>query len=579
MALLFIPASPTAAALSIGHRGNSLFAPENTVSAFVACSNKAELVEFDVRVSSGGALVIMHDDTVDRTTDGTGNVSALTLAQLKALDAGSWFSTNFVGERIPTLEEAITNILPYATPLIEHKAGSASAYVAELRRLNALTNVVLQSFTWSFLSDVRALEPAIPLCALSSSTLTAALLTNAMNAGARTVAWERSKITASEVSLVHSVGLKLFVWTVDSPMEIQSFIDMGVDGIISNDPASVSGTQEPPTNAPTDLGDRLVAYWKMDDGLASPFTTTVSDSKGTNAGTLVRNDGASHWFDQAVAKLGGCLKLEGSNAYVTLPQTPDLNINTNELTFSAWIRLLNLPSQLATSYGAIFDSTTDCYVLYLDKGNKELRFKITDVNAHAARPGILETFLVTNQWLHVAATFNGSAFPAAGQALLYLNGQLADSHIGNDSTVGSGLTGNVKTGQVAAMGREGPTGANYFTGYLDDVAIWRRVLSPADIARIYEGGQIGQSVGELSRQPTSLLEFVSVQRSSSGTNLEIRFENQGGWSTFQLLRATNFAGPFLIVPGLTPTALGGGQYRFDYPLTGNGPEYFRIAGD
>ncbi len=560
------------AVLSIGHRGNSLFAPENTVSAFVACSNKADLVELDVQVSSDGALVIMHDATVDRTTDGTGSVSALTLAQLKTFDAGSWFSTNFVGERIPTLEESLAAILPGMTPLMEQKAGTAVQYVDELRRLNAVTNVVLQSFTLSFLQAVHTLEPAIPLCLLGSADLTATTLTNAMNAGARTVAWERTKVTATEVSLVHSLGMKLFIWTVDSPMEIQSFIDLGVDGIISDNPAAVKGTQEPPTNAPTYLGDGLVAYWKMDEGLTSPFATAVADSKGTNAGTLVRNDGASHWFDQTMARLGGCLKLEGTNAYVRFSQTPDLNINTNEFTFSAWIRLLKLPSQLATSYGAIFDSTTDCYVLYLDNANKELRFKITDTNSQAARPGILETFLVTNQWLHIGATFNGNAFPGAGQTVIYLNGQVADSHIGSDNTAGSGLTANVKTGQVAAMGREGPTGGNYFTGYVDDVAIWQRALAPSEIARIFQGGQIGQSVGELTRQSTSLIQIVSAQRSSSGTNLEIRFENGGGWSTFQLLRAGDCDGPFLIEPGLTPTALGGGQYRFDYPLTGNGPE-------
>ena len=84
--------------------------------------------------------------------------------------------------------------------------------------------------------------------------------------------------------------------------------------------------------------------------------------------------------------MGGCLKLEGTSAFVTLPQTAALDINTNQITFSAWVRLSVLPSQLTTSYGAIYDSTTDCYVLYLDKSNKELRFKVTDRNGQAARP-------------------------------------------------------------------------------------------------------------------------------------------------------------------------------------------------
>src|SRR5512141_971918 len=86
-----------AAVLSIGHRGNSLFAPENTVASFRAAWGKADFVEMDGQVSSDGYLVVMHDATVDRTTDGTGAVSGKTLAQLKLLDAGSWFSSAFIG--------------------------------------------------------------------------------------------------------------------------------------------------------------------------------------------------------------------------------------------------------------------------------------------------------------------------------------------------------------------------------------------------------------------------------------------------------------------------------------------------
>src|SRR5512140_48885 len=93
--------------LVIGHRGNDLFAPENTVASFTAALGKADYVEFDGRLSSDGVLVVMHDATVDRTTDGTGAVDSLTLAQLQALDAGSWFSTGFTAERVPTFAQAV----------------------------------------------------------------------------------------------------------------------------------------------------------------------------------------------------------------------------------------------------------------------------------------------------------------------------------------------------------------------------------------------------------------------------------------------------------------------------------------
>jgi glycerophosphoryl diester phosphodiesterase len=574
--LIVLSHATQAAVLSIGHRGNAMYAPENTLASFLAAAGKADLVETDTHVSSDGVLVIMHDDSVDRTTDGTGNVSSLTLAQLKTFDAGSWFSAAFVGERIPTLAEMVTNTLRFATPLIERKTGTAAQHVAELRRLNAVTNVVVQSFDWNFLAGVHALEPSIVLCGLGSGTLTTASLTSITNAGARTVAWEKAGVTAAEVALVHNWGLKLFVWTVDSPAEIQNFIALGVDGIISNDPASVRGQQVVVTNAPTYLGDRLVAYWKFDDGLTNALANTVADSRGTNTGTLVRNDGASHWFGGSTAKLGGCLRLDGTNAFVTIPQTASLDINTNALSFSAWVWLTKLPSQLATSYGAIFDSTNDCYVLYLDKANKELRFKVTDVSGHAARPGIPEASLQTNQWLHIVATYSGSVTPSAGRASIYLNGQLRDTHTGNDNTAPTGLIGNVKPGQAAAMGREGPTGGNYFTGMVDDIALWKRALSAQEVTDLYQAGLAGQSLGVVLGLPTPLIELSSIRTTTSGDSLELQFRNLGPWQTFKLMRADMCNGPFQVVEGVAPTALSGGGFSFVCPLNGKSGGYFRV---
>jgi len=576
-----VGSSAAAEVLSIAHRGNSLYAPENTVAAFTAAWGKSDLVESDVHVTRDGHLVIMHDATVNRTTDGTGAISALTLAQIKALDAGFWFSPDFIGERVPTFEEMVSSILPHATPLIEHKAGSAAAYVAELRRLNVVSNVVVQSFNWSFLAGVRALEPGIRLCALGSGTLTSAHLTDIINTGADTVAWAKGNVSPAEVALVHDRGLKLFVWTVDSGVEIGNFIEMGVDGIISNDPARVRQVQQGVnTNLLTDLNRELVAYWNLDDGLTNPFATHVRDAVGTNHGTLIRADAASHWFPAEVAKLGGCVKVEGTNAYINLPPTEALDINTNELTLSLWLWLPQLPSELTTSFGAILDSATDCYVLYLDRGNRELRFKVTDVAGHAARPGIAEVLLPTQEWVHVAATYSGNAEPGAGEAIIYLNGRPRDSHTGRDgSAPPAGLTGNVKPGQLASLGREGPTGGNYFTGFVDDVALWRRALTPGDVARIYAGGQAGRSLGALLQEPVPQVRLTAIELVAAGTQVAIRFQNSGPWTTFRLERAAHCQGPFTPVTDLTPVDLGNGIFQFLCPLAADGMEYFRIAGN
>lgn len=178
------------APLSIAHRGNSMFAPENTLASFRSALGIADMVEFDVHVTRDGQLVIMHDDTVDRTTDGTGTVNRLTFSQLRAFDAGFWFSTNFVGERVPTMAEAILTILPRATPLIECKTGTPEAFVSEFRWLGVRTNVILYSFTWSFLAQVHSLDSGIRLAAIGRGTMTLATLAEITNTGARIVMWE-----------------------------------------------------------------------------------------------------------------------------------------------------------------------------------------------------------------------------------------------------------------------------------------------------------------------------------------------------------------------------------------------------
>ncbi len=109
----------------VGHRGTKLFAPENTIAAFnKAIEMGARSIEMDVRMTRDGEFVIMHDPFVNRTTNGSGLVSRLTLADISKLDAGSWFSPEFAGEKVPTLREALRAIKGRAGVDIDFKAGS-----------------------------------------------------------------------------------------------------------------------------------------------------------------------------------------------------------------------------------------------------------------------------------------------------------------------------------------------------------------------------------------------------------------------------------------------------------------------
>ncbi len=266
-----IPGGP----LAIAHRGNSIVAPENTVAACTAAAGVAQLVEFDVRRCATGELVVIHDDTVDRTTDGTGSVASMSLAELQALDAGSWFSPDFAGERIPTMAQALAAILPGMTPLIERKTGPAAQYVSELQALGVEQEVILQSFDWVFLAEVHGLDPNIRLGALGSGALTPATLATIQAAGAETVAWAKNDVGPAEVALVHSAELELFVWTVNDTAETEWFIALGVDGIISDDPAAASWRSDPyglpgdlDADCDVDLADlaRLLANYGVTNG-------------------------------------------------------------------------------------------------------------------------------------------------------------------------------------------------------------------------------------------------------------------------------------------------------------------------
>jgi glycerophosphoryl diester phosphodiesterase len=225
--------------LNIAHRGASGTAPENTLAAFrAAIAAGAAMCELDVQTTRDQALVVIHDDTVDRTTDGQGAVKEMTLAQLKRLDAGVRSgATAPRGEPIPTLDEVFALTAGQCALNIELKSGQVEKEVTALmHKWKALETSMVSSFEWGRLARIHELEVAVRVGVLAEKNLPQML-----DAAARLSAYAinpRFDLVTSELcATAHARGLKVLVWTVDAPELMRLLISYGVDGIMTNYPA------------------------------------------------------------------------------------------------------------------------------------------------------------------------------------------------------------------------------------------------------------------------------------------------------------------------------------------------------
>lgn len=231
--------------LIVAHRGASGTAPENTLAAFQqALDIGVGALEMDVHLSRDGEVVVIHDATVDRTTNGTGNVSDLTLSQLKKLDAGSRFAPQFAGEGIPTLQEVLD--LAQGSVIIEIELKTTTPWptplerkVAELVVRNGLEDkVIIQSFNPLALFYMRRINSNIATALLYHERLPLPLRQRWLVPLARPQVMHPSASMATEehVRKMQRRGHPVVVWTVDDPAEMETMIERNVDGIMTNRP-------------------------------------------------------------------------------------------------------------------------------------------------------------------------------------------------------------------------------------------------------------------------------------------------------------------------------------------------------
>lgn len=226
------------------HRGASAHAPENTLAAFeLALKQGAPAIEFDVKLTADRRVVIHHDQTLDRTTNGTGPISKQPLAALRELDAGSKFSTEFRGEKIPTLDEVFDSLggkmfmnielTNYASPF----DGLVDEVVRLVRKHGLEGQVLFSSFFPTNLTRARRLLPSVPRGQLflpGSSGWWQRLAAKFMTLEAEHPFKE--DVSAAVVHRAHAKNRRVYTWTVNDPAEMKSLRALGVDAIFTDDP-------------------------------------------------------------------------------------------------------------------------------------------------------------------------------------------------------------------------------------------------------------------------------------------------------------------------------------------------------
>jgi glycerophosphoryl diester phosphodiesterase len=233
----------------IAHRGAKASAPENTLASIRrAYEEGARWVEFDVKLTADGHPILIHDETLDRTTDGRGPVREHTLAEIRKLDAGAWFGGAFAGERVPTLAEALDllatlgmgfNLEVKPCPGRERETASVALKMVRQRWPETASTPVISSFAPESLRAARDVAPELPRGYLFDA-LPSDWVAQAEALGCRTVHPGVKHLTQAQVGMAKAAGYPLLVWTVNDPAQAATIVAWGVDSVITDAPARVA---------------------------------------------------------------------------------------------------------------------------------------------------------------------------------------------------------------------------------------------------------------------------------------------------------------------------------------------------
>jgi glycerophosphoryl diester phosphodiesterase len=235
----------------MGHRGFPARYPENTMVSFeAAVAAGARFVELDVTLTRDHQVVVIHDDTVDRTTDGSGRVSEFDLKDLRQLDAGSWFDQRFAAERIPTLSQVLERLAGRAYINIEIKSHARAdsslrdrlvqAVVALVKDNGAENRVMVSSFDSKVLAKVKQLHPDMTIAYISEHSDAVESVFHCRELGVFSFHPDLNHLAADLVRALQAEGVHVFPYNIYRIPEIQKAFDLGVDGLITGDPSLVN---------------------------------------------------------------------------------------------------------------------------------------------------------------------------------------------------------------------------------------------------------------------------------------------------------------------------------------------------
>lgn len=238
--------------LIVAHRGFSGEYPENTIAAFkAAVEEKADFIELDVHLSKDGEIVVLHDDTIDRTTNGSGFVNDYTVAQLKEFDAGSWLDSKFAGEKIPTLVEAFNVVRDTHTRLcVEIKEKQGQYYPGLEERLveimhqnNLIGQCVVTSYSKDVVKNLKKLQPRLAIAYDPNKAEYKTFVDNpakcailVLNVRADMACFDHRNLTEGIIAECLNNGVPIWAWTVNEKDVMEKLVGWRVEAIMTNYP-------------------------------------------------------------------------------------------------------------------------------------------------------------------------------------------------------------------------------------------------------------------------------------------------------------------------------------------------------